>query len=179
MNFQDIFKLVSEGSAPRSYGCLMVDLSILQEYVDELHEAICPCDVYDDEPGHGLEKEFHCTVKYGIHSEYKPYDIYHKIDLEPVTLKFKKLSLFENEKYDVLKFDIISKDLVKLNSQVSSKFHCTDSYPTYHPHATVAYLRPGTGKHYLDLENEITGSTLMAARFIYSNPNSEKVFWDV
>lgn len=179
MNFNQLYNILEEGSAPRTYSCLMVDLSSLQSQVNELHEAICPCDVYDDTPGHGLETEFHCTVKYGIHSYYKPYDVYSQIDIVPVTLKFKGLSLFENEKYDVLKFDILSKDLVSLNSEVSNKLDCTDTYPVYHPHATVAYLRPGTGKFYTDLENEITGITITATRFIFSNPNSEKVFWDV
>jgi hypothetical protein len=179
MKFNELYKLVEEGSAARKYSCLMLDLSEWTSEVEELHESICPCEVYDDEPGHGLEKEFHVTVKYGIHDHYTPQDIYTNLDLVPVKFKFKGISLFQNDRFDVLKFDIMSKDLHDLNSQVSDTFECTDSFPNYHPHATIAYLKPGTGKYYTDLECDLIGKTFTSNRFIFSNPNSEKVFWTI
>jgi hypothetical protein len=179
MTFNELYKLIEESSAKRSYSCLMLDLGDYTDHILELHDQICPCDIYDAELGHGLETEFHCTVKYGIHAEYTPLEVFNTIDLVPSTIKFKELSLFKNEKYDVLKFDIISKDLNELNKQVSENLDCTDSFPVYHAHATVAYLKPGTGKHYLDMECELLGKTITSDRYIFSNPNSEKVMWVV
>ena len=179
MKLDELCKIIEEGSAIRKWSCLMLDMSFLSEEMAELHESICPCDVYDDEPGHGIELHPHCTVKYGIHPEYTPYDIYHGVDLYPVKVKIGKLSLFENDNYDVLKFNIISKDLCDINEQVSRVFNCTDSYHKYNPHITVAYIKPGTGKYYIDMDNDISGQLLIGNKYIFSNPMSEKVEWIV
>lgn len=179
MNFNELFKIVEESSAVRSYSCLMLDLSELQQDINEMHEGICPCDVYDDEPGHGLQTdEFHATVKYGLHTD-KAKEVFDVIKLYPVKLKFKSLSLFENEKFDVLKFDIVSKDLRAINKEVSEKLECTDSYPNYHPHSTVCYCRPGTGKHYTKLGKHLIGKEFTSNKFLFSNKMSDKVIINV
>lgn len=178
MKFDELLSVIEEGSAIRKYSCLMLDCSFLKEEIIDIQDAICPCEVYDDEPGRGLETEPHITVMYGIDGGYKPYEVYHAIDLAPVDFKIKSLSLFENEKFDVLKFDIISKDLHDLHNQVDENLDCCgNSYPNYHPHMTVAYLKPGTGKYYTKLENDLTNKKFRSDIFIFSDPNSDKVIW--
>lgn len=177
MLFQELYSLLMESDAPRSYSCLMLDLSFLQKEFRKIQEKICPCEVYDLEKGHGLEDSAHVTCKYGIH-EIKASSILSQLELKPITLKFTKLSLFEHEKYDVLKFDVQSKDLKALNKIVSSKFECTDSYPDYHPHSTVAYCMPGCGHKYVRLGKALIGKEFTARRYIFSSPNSDKVFYD-
>lgn len=180
MKFDDLYKLITEGSAVRSYSCLMLDLSMFSEEMDILHESICPCDIYDDEPGHGLEKEVHTTVMYGIDPRYRPEEVYNSIGLMEISLKLKGLSLFENEKFDVLKFDVASKDLHDLHNEVSENINCPgNKYPKYHPHVTVSYLKPGTGKYYIKTKSDIIGERVTANRFIFSNQYSEKVYWNV
>ena len=74
------------------------------------------------------------------------------------------MTLFENEKFDVLKYDVVPGILAEANKVVSDKFPNTDTYPDYHPHVTVAYLKPGTGKKYVNEEMEhiyITGNELV------------------
>jgi len=61
MIFNKFYELLCEGTAPRSFSCLMLDCSNLYQYVNDLHAEIDPDDIYDDEPGHGLEKETHIT----------------------------------------------------------------------------------------------------------------------
>lgn len=180
MKFNDLISVIEEGSAIRSYSCLMLDASFLSPEIEFIHEAICPCDVYDDEPGHGLERETHITVMYGIDDCYKPHEVYEAIDLYPVEFKVKKLSLFENEKFDVLKFDITSPDLHDIHYQIDEKLDCSgNKFPKYHPHMTVAYLKPGTGKYYLDLKTYINNKKYESGRFIFSNSYSEKVVWNI
>ena len=177
MLFDKLFSLLTEGSAIRSYSCFMLDLSFLSNDILKIHESISSDDIYDDEPGHGLEKETHVTIKYGLH-EQTPSNFFDKIELYPIKLKFDNLSLFENEKFDVLKFSIISKDLKKMNKFICDNFTCTDSYPVYKPHCTIGYLKPGTGKKYLKLKNTLSGNTFESSKFIFSNAMSDKVFVD-
>jgi hypothetical protein len=180
MKLDELYKIIEEGSAIRSWSCLMLDMSFLSEEMTELHEAICPCDVYDDEPGHGIELETHGTVIYGIDPSYKPHDVYNAINLRPCRFKFKGISLFENEKFDVVKFDILSKDLHDLHQEVKTELDCPgNSYPNYQPHTTIFYAKKGTGKYYTNLETDLIGKSFTSNKFIFSNPYSEKVIWTV
>ena len=178
MKFQEFVRLIQEGSAIRSYSCLMLDCQYLYPHIAKIHDQIAPEDVYDDEPGHSLELESHVTACYGF-SETKPQDVIPKLDLVPTRYKIKGLSLFENEKFDVLKFDIQSAGLNKLNKQCMDNFDITTSYPDYHAHLTVAYVRPGTGKKYTKIKSPIIGASFTSSKFIFSNPNSEKVWVNV
>lgn len=175
MKFTNFYQLFMENSVPRSYSCLMLDLGFLKAEFDELQEKICPCEIYDLEPGYGLENEPHITIKYGLH-EQRFDQILSKMKFKPVTFSLTEISLFENDKYDVLKFDVKSKDLHKLNKIVSDNFDCTDSYPNYHPHSTIAYLLPGKGNYYTKLKARIIGKTYSSNRIIFSNAAGQKVF---
>jgi hypothetical protein len=177
MKFDSLCDLFLESAAVRSYSCLMLDLRFLQSEIEQIQENICPCDIYDA-PGHGLEDEFHTTILHGIH-ETKPYEVFSKLDLTPIHFKIQGLSLFKNDKYDVLKFDIKSRELTALNKQVCERLAYTNDYPKYHPHATVAYLQPKSGKYYLKLKNRLEGKSFTSNRFIFSDPTSQKVIHTV
>jgi hypothetical protein len=152
----------------------MLDLGFLQNDIEKLQEKICPCEIKEGE-GLGLEDEFHCTVLYGIH-ESKPYDVISKLDLKPAKFTLSGISLFKNDRYDVLKFDVTSKDLTALNKQVREKCSYTSDYPEYHAHATIAYLEKGKGKYYTKLKSNLIGKQFTSDRYIFSNPQGEKVF---
>lgn len=175
MTFNSLYSLISENSASRSYSCLMLDMSFLLEDWQTLQEEICSCEVYDDEPGMGLENEPHCTVLYGLHTQ-KFSDVTDKVTLKPCKFKFKNISLFQNGKYDVLKFDIESDDLMKLNREVS-KLPFTSNFPKYHPHATIGYLKSGYGKFYTKMKNKLVGKSFTSNKFIFSDSNSHKVWF--
>jgi len=180
MKLDELINILEEGSAIRKYSCLMLDLSEWSEEVTEMQEQICPCDVYDDEPGHGIETETHVTACYGIDAEYTPMDVYNAAELYPVKFRFKGISLFENEKFDVVKFDILSKDLHDIHNHIVDTLDCPgNSFPVYHPHCTIFYARKGTGHFYTDMECDLIGKTFTSNRFIFSNPFSEKVHWTI
>jgi len=58
----------------------------------------------------------------------------------PATAKLGRMSIFENEDFNVLKLEIDSSDLHRLNDEVTNNIECTTTYPVYHPHVTIAYL---------------------------------------
>jgi len=101
-------------------------------------------DLYDDGSGeHGVEEHCHITVKYGLHTDDGEYVAGKLQGQEVAHATLGRMSVFENEKFTVLKVDIASNCLHKLNKFVSDNFDVTDSFPVYHPHATIAYLRSG------------------------------------
>lgn len=162
-----------------TYGCAMVDFNFPQ--MSEFHESIEKEDIYTEEGDrtYGLEKDPHVTLLYGLHADEiedeKVKDICTSVEYGPLVLS--NLSSFENEKYDVLKFDVKGKPLRQCNKKLTKLPHTTD-YPDYHPHATVAYLKLGKAKKYIekykDVEFEVTPSAV-----VYSKPEGKKLRWPV
>lgn len=176
MTFNNLYSLIMENSASRSYSCLMLDLSFLLDDFLAVQDEICPCEVFDDKPGTGFEKEPHITVLYGLHTK-KFSDVTDKIDLTPCSFRFKNISLFKNSSYDVLKFDIDSEDLHDLNKEITGKLPFTTDFPKYHPHSTIAYMKPGYGKFYTKIKNKLVGRKFVSNKFIFSDPDGHKIWF--
>lgn len=158
------------------YGCAMVYYDMPQ--MQKIHEAIDPDDVYteDEDNSYGLEDEPHTTILFGFHNDVDADDVLHvcnKFDYSE--LKLHNPSCFNNPKYDVLKFDVDSDVLHKVNNKVTSHFanRYTTNFPDYHPHCTIAYIKKGKGQHYADLfKNESFSVT--PKKLVYSMPSGDK-----
>jgi hypothetical protein len=156
------------------YGCMMLYVKL--EGIEDIHSKIDKKDLYtdDNDDSYGIEKETHITIKYGFKedvSDHEVLDICRKSKFGDI--KFNKISLFENDKFDVLKFDIKSKVLNELNEKIS-KFPNEDKYPEYNAHSTIAYIKKGKGKKYVDMFKDIDliGN---ADKLVYSNPDNTKL----
>lgn len=171
--------MILEGKKIYSYGCAMLYFDFKE--LKEIHGKIYKEDIYNDEPGYGLENEPHLTLLYGFHSDkIEDKDIFDSILGHDIPkLQLFNVSLFENDKYDVLKFDVRQKMdkyskkqdvLYKINSELSDKFPFSTDYPDYHPHSTIAYLKSGTGKKYV---KEFKDSEFIVdpVKIVYSKPN--------
>lgn len=111
----------------------------------------------------GRELHPHITVKYGLKTD-DPEKLKQALaGLPPLRARLGKVSLFQNPKHDVLKIDVDSDDLRTANTRISEAIDNEDNYPEYHPHATIAYLKPGTGRQYLHL-NELAGEDVVFDR---------------
>jgi 2'-5' RNA ligase len=175
MTFNALYQLIIERGGSFSYSCLMLDCQFLYNEIEKMHNEICPCDISEE---HGLEKESHITVLYGLHCD-KFSTVLNKVDLNVCRFKIKDISLFENEKYDILKFGIESPDLHKINKELRERLPYTSSFDVYHAHLTIAYLKPGTGKNYLKLKNKLIGKTFSSDQFIFSSHTGDKVYHTV
>jgi 2'-5' RNA ligase len=164
---------VNEKKATYSYGCAMLYFDFPE--IVELHQQIDREHVFKDpkDPSFGLETEPHCTLLYGLHKEVSDETI------ENITKNFafgnctiKNASLFENEKFDVLKFDVDGDNLHDCNKELCKLPHTTD-FPDYHPHMTIAYLKPGMGKEYADMFKDRMHE-LKPKYVVYSKPDGTK-----
>ena len=88
-----------------------------------------------------------------------------------------EISLFENDDkpYDVLKFNIISSDLVKYNSYVKENFDCDITFPNYQPHLTIAYVKKGQGKKYLNFDSDLTDEVFRESDLQFSLTDGKKL----
>jgi len=168
-------KNVSESSDQvYEYCCAMLYFDMPQ--MRDLHNQIDENDVYHQEGDRtfGLETEPHVTLLYGLHNDVDPDQVMSVCkNRQYPSLTLKNASCFDNPEYDVLKFDVDSQDLHDVNSELSKLPHTT-SFPDYHPHSTVAYLKKGTGQKYMDLfkgnEYQVTPN-----KIVYSLASGDKL----
>jgi len=158
------------------YGCVMLYFTFPE--IKEIHNLIDEKDVYIDkeDDSFGLEDEPHTTLLFGLHDGLKTSEV--KKILDKYTFDSCKLhnpSLFNNEKYDVLKFDVEGENLHKVNKELK-KFPYTSDYPNYHPHLTIGYLKKGTGKKYVDIlkKEKLIKFFLLPQEARYSKPDGTK-----
>jgi 2'-5' RNA ligase len=159
------------------YGCSMVyfDFPVMNRVQSLIEDE----DLYTEDGGrYGKEDEPHTTLLYGIHSdEVEDDDVMEASVMEPIhNIKLQDPSLFENEKYDVLKFNAEGDGLHEANAKLR-KFPHTNEYKDYHPHMTVAYLKKGKGAKYVKLikENGLESHEVKPAKIVYSKPDGSKV----
>jgi 2'-5' RNA ligase len=170
-------KLLKEGAHKQNkYGCLMVFLDVKKSDWDNMQNLIDEDDLYEPkgETGFGKEKEPHVTILYGFHTDVLDADI----DKEAKKIKspditFGKISAFSNEKFDVLKFDVESDDLHDLNKKFA-EFPHTNDYPTYHPHCTIAYLKPKMADKYIKKLSDSKDMEIKVEKIVYSKADSTK-----
>lgn len=153
--------------------CVMVPLPAdpaLVEYISSIPDDV----LYTAEDGYGREDTPHVTVLYGISDTdaEKTKDILKKLPKQ-LTATLGKITLFEtNPKFDVLKIDVTSPSLARLNDFLCKNVEYHNDYPKYHPHVTLAYLKKGRGKPYVG-DTTFDGKTVKFDSFIYSDAKSQ------
>lgn len=154
-----------------SYGCIMGYFN--NGFNDP---AISEEDLYNNEENeYGLEIEPHVTVLYGLIDdqidEEEIIDLLRMINGPVVNTK--QISLFTNDKFDVVKWDIESDELKILNKIFSKTYPFKSDFPDYHAHCTIAYCLPGTGSKYESVLDEPEEKKIDF--WVYSKANGKKI----
>lgn len=174
------FSLEENKKEKPSFGCVMVFFTFPD--IKDVQDIISKEDLYteEDDDSYGLEKNPHITLLYGLHSnDIKDQDVMDAVDTSVFTdLILHNASIFKSEKYGVLKFDVrypykSGAFLSKLNKKLS-EFPHTNTFPDYHPHSTIAYLKSGTSKKYIDLLKD-KEFTVTPNKIVYSKIDNSEV----
>jgi 2'-5' RNA ligase len=180
LKFLSGIDLISEAKNHKNeFGCLM--LKIEYKNWSKILKRIDSDDLYTEEEGYGLEKEPHVTILFGFHNNTdidKVKELVKQHCSEPLKIKLHNITMFENveEKYDVLKFDITCQKLHNLNKLMRDNFDYTNSFPEYHPHCTIAYVKAGMGKKYVSKETSVE---FACSNFYYSSQDKKKTYFKV
>lgn len=91
--------------------------------------------------------DIHVTVKYGIHDH--DFTVIRNLlqNTGPIDIELGLVSLFDCDGFDVVKIDVESQDLQRINKLISSSVPVTDTHPEYVPHVTISYVKKGAGHH--------------------------------
>lgn len=160
------------------YGCVMAIFNEdSSKKIVEIGKKLIPDNILYFEEGqeYGREVEPHVTIKFGLTVNYNK-DTIGKLfeQVDPFKITLVAIDVFLNPKFDVIKFNVESEVLRKLNS-LFSKLPNKDEYPTYNPHMTLAYVNSGEGKRF---KNQIKPIQLSVNRVKYSN-SIDKYYYDL
>ena len=170
--------LLENSTSTYDYGCAMLYFDV--PGWSKFTGLISKDDVYTEEGDktYGIEDEPHVTLLYGLHKEVTVKDV--KSVTDKITYGqclLHNVSTFNAKDYDVLKFDVSyvvrgGAFLHKTNTGLK-KFPYTTSFPTYHPHMTIAYIKSGMGKKYVDKFKDIK-FTSTPTKIMFSEANGTK-----
>ncbi len=95
---------------------------------------------------------------------------------KPFKVKLGGLSQFKgNEEGDVLKVEVSSKELVKINKKVSESFPCNDKYGNkYQPHLTLAFILPAFSNLYEEVNFPFENEEFEVENLLWSGADGHK-----
>jgi hypothetical protein len=151
---------------------VLAPIWVRRQIVAWARDHIDPRDLAFDVEDEPLETESHVTILYGLHTR-KVKDVVRLVHgFGTVTYRLGAMSLFEKPECDVLKINVKSYDLRRLN-ELLRELPFTNSYEKYRPHMTIGYLKPGTGAKYAG-SAVFSGMTLTANSFVFSPADGKK-----
>lgn len=153
--------------------------AVSKEVIDTGNTLIPESELYTDpeDPSYGREETPHITVKYGLHTD-KADDVRAILQNErPFAAKLGKISIFAGKgdtPYDVVKADVESPELHRLNKLIAAGTKVTDTFPDYKPHVTLAYVKKGEGEKYVG-NTDLEGKEITFDAITFSSKNGEMV----
>lgn len=127
----------------------------------------------EEDPSFGRETEPHVTVLFGLHADSHDEIMEFVAKQKRFKITLDKISLFTDApKYDVLKIDVDSPELVALNKKLAAKFEHTNKYD-YKPHCTIAYVLKGSCDE-LNGRKDLSGIKVNVQEILFSDKFRKK-----
>ena len=88
-------------------------------------------------------------------------------------LRFGSIGVFSNPQHDILQIEVDSPELRRLHDLLAARLPNQENWPKYQPHVTLAYLKPGAGRKYLEL-NQLAGEEVDVDRVVFRAPTGQR-----
>jgi 2'-5' RNA ligase len=166
-------------SSGYEYGCVMVEVPVSNW--DEITSSIDSKDIYTEsgDSTYGIQSNPHLTLLYPIIGDVKyekVRDVLQSILDKEIIIEIDGIDIFENDKFDVVKFNIKSNDyLNKIHDKLKSKIPNDDKFEIYKPHITIGYTKKGTGEKYIKKYNHSVKSN----QIVYVNSDGLKEYFSI
>jgi 2'-5' RNA ligase len=176
MIIKKYIQFLKEAISGYKYGCVMIKVPFSNW--EEITSCIDPNDIYEikGDSTYGIQKNPHLTLLYPVLSNVKfekVKEVLDKVIYKNIIIKIDKIDVFENEEFDVLKFNVDNNEyLNKIHNELKNNIPNEYKYDIYRPHITIAYLKKGKGKKYKRKYNH----SLVANKITYSNNDIEETF---
>lgn len=179
MKIKNYIQFLNESINGHKYGCVMIDIPVSNW--TEITSSIDSEDIFHgDENGdpRGIQKNPHVTILYGLHDDVTPEMVKSVFEnyTGDINIKVDGIGIFENDKFDVIKFNVVPDSSLQYLHDELSKFPNSDQFTDYKPHITIAYVKKGTGKKYVKPEYKYEVKNVN--KITYSMSNGKKVYFD-
>jgi 2'-5' RNA ligase len=168
--------LIEKKIQDKKYDCIMFYCQMNEKDWNPFLKEIKIEDLNENEGG--LEEEPHITLLYGIHAdEVDKEKVYESLkNIYEFDIETEKVDLFENEKFDVVKLNVnVTDKLKELRGIYENLLPNTQTFEGYHPHLTIAYVKPGEGKKYKRKLDEPL--SLKVNKVVYSDVDYNKKYF--
>lgn len=155
-----------------SYSCVMATVDY-DHILTWSKKHISEKDLYYKENKSGYETEPHITVLYGLHTTNADEIKELLKDEGKFDIKFGKVSKFKNDDYDVLKIEVESDKLRKLNDKLKTLKY-TSTYNSYKPHCTLAYVKKDTCENLIG-NKEFFNKKIEIKELVFSPSNGDSL----
>lgn len=129
--------------------------------------------VEDEKNSMGREDEIHVTVLFGVKDSTPESVAKVAKAVAPFDVRLGLVTLFKDKKeYDVVKLDVEAPELHRLHYEIKEAVPCEDSFPTYVPHVTVAYVKKGAADKVLG-SDKFRGRTFKAGHLTFKSADKD------
>ena len=159
------------------FGCLMAMIEPTRgPHIIKFGRTVIPPQILYTDPNdssYGYDDEPHITAKYGYSPDLTKVNLATILQgIKPFIVKLSGLTQFQNEKYDVVKFDVEPNEVLTEIRRRCDCYKNEDKYPDYKPHMTLAYVQKGKFPHI----KEGLSLSLPITKFKYSGQDGKKLY---
>lgn len=177
MKIKKYIQFIKE-STSYDYGCVMVEVPVTNW--NEITSIINKDDLYEVEgENYGIQDNPHLTLLYGlkpnITKEQVEQVLEKSVDGEKIEIQIENIGLFENDNFDVVKFNVKKTEQLQKLFDSLSELPNENTFPDYNPHMTIAYVKKGLGKKYTKTYSHKVSSNDIC----YSMANGEKIYFEI
>ena len=167
-------EFIKEAKSRYEYGCVMVDFNFANW--SELLESIDSDDVYKVEGKNYGQPRPHLTLLFGIHNTVSDDEIlncFEGFTEDDFKVQLDGVSIFENPEFDVVKLGVVLTPKLKEINKKLSELPNSNQFPEYKPHITLAYVKSGLGKKYVNPDYKYEIKTI--SKIVYTRPDNTEL----